>query len=368
MSKYALLSMMTFVEHKFKRDYPSFVWGKDICVNVRSDELEVSAVIPVLHEDRAAAPDALRAYRQAVRLGAEKRQGKNSPHIKFANADDDQKLISFVHKFGPVVVSSLRSEERPIPSKGPFDFQASETVLIAHQNLAELREERHVYHAALILMAELQLKKPNIQTIQDCIVEIVDRVHGWPKQWERERRLRENGLGYAPQPEWSFKEDNLRHLEMFSWQALRQSSGDPLRDAFMGMKPIDAGHYVLCELVNAFSPRVYPWGRAPVEAPPWDLTGGIRPVLYYILRREYLQAGGIGICRNTECRSLFEIERFGQEFCGDVCSRRQRQRDYWQKVGKKLRQRRAEISKSAGARQQVRTSAYNGNLKLPVRK
>jgi hypothetical protein len=348
---------MTFVEHTLERDYPPFVWAKDICVNVSPDEVEVSGVVPVSQEERASAPDALRGYRRAVRFGSEKRQGKNSPHIKFANADDDQKLIKFVHGFGPVVVSSLRTEERAISPKDPSDFQTSETVLIAHQNLAELREERQVYRAALVLMAELQLKKSNIKTIQDCIVEIVDSVHGWPSQWERERRLRQGGQGYAPQPEWSFNGDNLQYLETLRWQALRQSSVNPLRDAIRGIEPIDAGHYALCELVNAFRPLVYPWGHAPVEAPHWDLTAGIRPVLYYILRREYLQAGGIGICRNKECRSLFEIERFGQEFCGAVCSRLQRQRDYWQKAGKKLRQRRTEIGKLAGARRRGQTSA-----------
>jgi hypothetical protein len=368
MLNYALLSMMTFVEQESKRNYPSFVWGKDICVNVGPDELEVSAVVPVLQEDRAAAPDALQAYRRAIsRFGAQKRQGKNSPHIQFANADNDQKLIRFGQQFGPVVVSSLRREERAISPEGPFDFRTSQTVLVARQDLAELRDERQVYHAVLVLMAELQLKKSNIQTIQDCILEIVERVSEWPKQWERERQLRAGGQGYTPQPQWHFGEDNLRHLEMLRYCATRKSSGDPLREALTALKPISAGHYVMCELVNAFSPLVYPWGNTPVEAPHWDLTAGIRPVLYYMLRREYLQAGGIGICRNTECRDLFEIERSGQEFCSDVCSRLQRQREYWRKIGKKLRQRRTKIRKSASARQLGRTSVNKGDLKRPVR-
>jgi hypothetical protein len=108
------------------------------------------------------------------------------------------------------------------------------------------------------------------------------------------------------------------------------------------MHPIDAGHYSICELVNAFSSLVYPWGKTPIEAPHWDLTCGIRPVLYYILRREYLlKARSIGICRNTDCRQLFEIERFGQEFCSEECSRLLRQREYWKKRGKTLRKRRS---------------------------
>jgi hypothetical protein len=147
----------------------------------------------------------------------------------------------------------------------------------------------------------------------------------------------------AARPEASgrlFRQLNLEYLLRFRYQATCESSGDRLSDLLRGADPVRAGHNVICELVNAFNPLVYPWGNAPVEAPGLDLTGGIRPVLYYMLRREYLHAGGIGICRNTECRDLFEIERSGSEFCGDVCSRLQRQREYWRNRGKKMRKRR----------------------------
>mgnify|MGYP001468141631 CR=1 FL=1 len=335
---------MTFVERNNKLNYPPFVWGKDIRVEAGPGELVVSALMPVLQEDYNASPDALRAYRRSVRrFEGPKRQGKNSPHIQFANADSDQKLVKFVQRFGPVVVSSLSTEEREIPPEGPFGIETSQTTLIAHQNLAELRSERGAYQSALALVSELQPgKHPDIATLRRCVVEIVETVSEWPQQWERERLLRAGGQGYAGQPQWLFQQDNLEHLERYRHYVTRESSGDPLREA-LGMSPNSASHYVICEIVNAFAPLVYPWGDAPVEAPSWDLTGGIRPLLYYILRREYLQAGGIGICRNTECRDLFEIERFGQEFCGDVCSRLQRQREYWQTRGKKMRRRRIKI-------------------------
>src|SRR5437868_1832076 len=100
---------MTFVEHKKARDYPPLAWGKDISVRVCADELEVSGVVPIVRQDWDASPDALRAYRQAMsRFGGSKRQGKNSPHIQFANANDDEQLIRFVQQFGPVVACSMR--------------------------------------------------------------------------------------------------------------------------------------------------------------------------------------------------------------------------------------------------------------------
>ncbi len=295
--------------------YPSFVWAKDIKVNVGSQEIEVSGVIPILEEERDAAPDPLRAYRQAIsRYAGAKRQGKNSPHVQFANADNLQKQTAFLKHYGPVVISSARTEERPISSSDPFDFQLTETVVTARQSLVELRKEQLVYRSAAVLISELpSAKKADVATLRDCISTIVANVSEWPSQWERERRLRAGGLGFAMEPLWRFSDENLRHLEIWMWNAMRERSGDPFKDGF-GINPVHDGHNVICELINAFAPLVYPWGDSPVEAPSWDLSGGIRPILYYMLRREYLTGGGISLCRNSDCRSIFEIERSRQEF------------------------------------------------------
>lgn len=319
--------------------YPTFFWANKIKVIVGTEDLEVSGIIPVFQEDQNAAPDPLRAYRHAVsRYAGPKRQGKNSPHIQFANADNSQKQIAFVRQYGPVIVSSSRTEERAIPSE--FSYQMTETVIIALQNLEELEREHLVYRSAFVLLAELQRgKKSDIAIIRECASTIDKYVSEWPRQWKREQQLRANGQGYADRPQWLFGADNLEHLEIWAWNAMRETTGDELRDLMLGPDTIRAGHLLLCELVNAFAPVVYPWGDVPVEAPGLDLTGGIRPILYYILRREYLQRGGVAICRNTDCRALFEIERAGQEFCGEECSRLHRQREYWRTRGKKLRKR-----------------------------
>jgi hypothetical protein len=340
---------MAFVERSSKKPYPNFVWAKDISVKVCGDELEVSGIVVIDTEEGRAAPDFFREYRQAVsRYGGQKRQGKNSPHIHFANAETDEELINFVQRFGPIVVSSLRTEERStpyvidVPGVVHYEYSGDRTVLVARQVLAELRGERRAYHAAITLVSELQRNKDaDTQKIAESVSEILTNISKWPEQWERERRLRESGLGYARQPAWLFRQENLEYLKNYEYYASLEKTDDPMTSA-LRMDPIAAGHYSICEVVNAFSSLVYPWGKTPIEAPHWDLTGGIRPVLYYILRREYLlKARSIGICRNTDCRHLFEIERFGQEFCSEECSRLQRQREYWKERGKNLRKRRA---------------------------
>jgi len=255
-------------------------------------------------------------------------------------------------------------------SEGRFKIPIEKTIVIAQQNLAELKNERRIYRAALALVAEFgRGKECDRVSARDCLFEIVEHVSVWPKQWQRERQLRLSVQGYAHQPEWFFGQDNLNELQNVSdcVDSIPPIYGfypasSPLSD------PIQAGHWVICVLVNTFRPVVYYWGNRPVEAPGWDLTGGIRPILYYILRREYLKVRGVGICRNTECRDVFEIERSGQEFCGEECSRRQRQREYWQNRGKKMRKRRLKTRESSSARQLGRTSANKGDLKSPIRK
>jgi hypothetical protein len=77
----------------------------------------------------------------------------------------------------------------------------------------------------------------------------------------------------------------------------------------------------ICELVNMFPALAFP---NPSEMHSY-IRFGIRPLLYSVLRREFLQPRDVGICANTQCRDFFDIERAGQQYCNEVCSRRQRQ-------------------------------------------
>lgn len=339
---------MKFVE---QTPFPPFVWAKDISVELCGNELEVSGTAVLSDDDARVSPDPLREYRQALR--SEKRQGKKAPHVQFANADSDKKLIDFVRRFGPVVAKSLRTEDlhsqrsEDVVGLGEITLPRTRTILVARQDLEELRTEAQTYDALLKLISELRSEKQSSvpKYVRDvffpeCVSMIVRNVSLWPRQWERERELRASGQGYAAEPEWLFRPDNLQHLQQFQDWATRPESKDPMREA-LAIDPIHAAHLVICELINAFNPRVYLWGDTPVEAPGFDLTGGIRPVLYYILRRQYLlESRSIRICRNRDCRQLFEIERQGEEFCRDECSRHQRQREYYHKRGKGLRKRR----------------------------
>jgi hypothetical protein len=186
------------------------------------------------------------------------------PLLNHASAERRQIMKQMAVSPKDPLVRSIRAEERDISTDDPFDFRTTQTVLVARQNLAELRSERAAYHSALALVSELQRgKRSDSATIRGCVLKIVENVSEWPQQWQRERHLRASGQGYGTQPTWLFQQDNLEHPETWKYFATRERSGDPMRDALSGPDPIRAGHNVLCELINAFGPRVYAWGQYP---------------------------------------------------------------------------------------------------------
>jgi hypothetical protein len=357
--------MLTIVEHNPKMkpeykpgvEYPSLAWGGEISVRIQATELEVTGVVTSNGIDRAN-HDPLWAYMQSmskVPIGS-KRRGTKSPHIKFADADTDEKLIGFVQEFGPVVVESAHFKDREGPVEGSYGIPQIDRLIVAIQDLEELRNERIAYHSALALVSELQQRGGcSIEIIQHHVTEIVEKVSAWPAQWIRERRLRNkrnNRVGTAFEPHWRFQKQNLETLRRLRYEVMHPSSAGKSVDLIMRMDPRRAADWVICDLINAFSPSVYPYANGPVEAPILDIRPGIRPVLYYILRREYLNGGSLGICRNVVCRKLFELERSGNQYCSGKCSLRQRQSEYWIKTGKKRRRKRMKAAKKSKRAQQ----------------
>lgn len=312
---------MTFVERKTW----GVQWGdppnKRSCLDVKLENgcLRVVGLLPL--ETTSNACDLLQQYQMARKdLSIGKgRTGKNSPHVRFANADTDEKLFAFVRQFGPVVAKSVYSnferpqEGVPEPSWPPR--------LTAEQDMNELRSERLLYHSALNLVIELGQPEANAVLIQNCIKEIADKVSDWPRQWKREKRLRQTSQIF-----W--------RISLESVQRIRQLSTAIQPDPFLP-RSLD-GRIVICELLNAFRGVIFP-NLLEFHS---SIRYGIRPLLYSILRRELLYPRDIAACANTQCREFFEIERAGQRFCCDACSRHQRQREYWQNCGRKLRENR----------------------------
>lgn len=283
---------------------------KEIRLSVRrvGDKLQIRGRFPT-YTDKGRPTDVLHQYETArkSRSVGKKRTGKDSPHIRFANAKTDEDLIAFVRCFGPVVARSVKLEGGP------------PVALIATQDMEELRNEHATYRAALTLLMELRQRQFDYAIAQSLIREIAAKISDWPRQWERERSEGKQ------EPFWKLSASSIARIQQLSY-----GLSDDL------LPPNLDGRIVICELLNAFRATVFP---NPVEMHT-SIRFGIRPLLYAILRREFLYPHETSICKNGWCRHFFEIERAGQQFCSSECSRQQRQRDYWKKRGKKLRARR----------------------------
>jgi hypothetical protein len=228
---------------------------------------------------------------------------------------------------------SLNSEDKEITR----EQRPLEILQTARQDLQELKNEQRIYKAAFNLILELAKEGSEYEpeSANRWIAEIAHGISDWPRQWSREKKQR------GKNPLWRAPRESIQRIA---------APGSMSCDAILPPQ-VDA-RIVLCELLNVFPSLAFP-NRIEMYS---YVQFGIRPLLYGILRREFLQPRDVARCANTQCREFFEVDRQGQQFCSWECSQQQRQRDYWQSRGKNARKERL------AARNKAR------NLKLPTGK
>jgi len=286
------------------------------------NKITISAVMPrYVSENRPT--DLMRQYGSA-RQAHKKMKGssKDAPHIRFANANSDDELIEFIRSFGPVVAKTCTLLLDQVEKDPPIDgIQQVDLTMRADQNLAELRNEQRIYQAALWLVLELQRPEKQYDTEEASIKiqKIASLVRGWPLQWRRERKA----CGQAPL--WKVRSGTIERLDALS----------KLHSDVFLLPQVDA-RIAVCQLLNVFPALVFP---NPLEMHSY-LRYGIRPLLYALLRREFVNTFDAAVCANPQCREFFEVDRAGKQYCSSECSRKHRQREYWQTRGKTRRDKR----------------------------
>jgi hypothetical protein len=296
--------------------------------------------------------DVFLQYRSSLRSEfAQKNTSQNSPHVRFANAHNDDQLIAFVRDFGAFSPSGAGEFEGPPETDWAM-------MVCAIEELPTLRREQRTYAAALQLLTEVKVakKESDVSAIKKSIETIADGIAFWPEQWEAESKWLKSHV-FSPIG-WHFDRNHRDYIWRLRWrlcppevvpeptsvrsadldwrlQALNQSVIKPIES------PHRAAHLVLCELLNAFATEVQCFGDSAIETiPPVAVLFGIRPAMYLILRHEYLGNTAIRVCHNNRCRCFFESGRSGQVFCSPGCSQTSRQRKYWQTSGADLRHKR----------------------------
>ena len=312
-------------------NYGPSVWASEIIVAVRGDRLLISGKVPFSDSDLKSSDDLFLTYLQ-TRESPKKGARNQSAHLQFANARNDEDLIAFARRFGPVAASEVNLER--CADDGSEDLGSRE-IVNAVQGLKELGREQGIYRACLRLLGELVRgeKDASLAVIRECASFVVPGVSQWLRDWDRECVSR-NRKKLGP-PSWQFQTEDYNALLRFQAMAGSEPCG------LAGYDPFRAGHEVLCGILNAFPTRIEFLLDRPVETiPPESLLYGVRPLLYLILRHEYLTQIGMEVCANSACGRLFVIERLHQKFCDEACSRRFRQRQYWADRGS---QRRAQL-------------------------
>jgi hypothetical protein len=233
----------------------------------------------------------------------------SEPHLRFANADTDEKLIAFVKDFGPVLAwSDVEGEE-----EGKADRIKGKVKASAEESLQLLRAERDRFASLLRLIGFL--KEPVF--VRKAVVAATEEVH--------QRYL---AYGDRPVPISS------------SRLAIRKELGD-----------VDLEAWVLDDILgfleaNRFRAQVVSAGpkKRPmlVVLPEVRMARNFRGVLYGLLLRELEGTGLVRKCDNKGCGVTFRPDRVNQLFCNKWCGWKAASNKYWEKgLGRLRRQERA---------------------------
>lgn len=285
------------------------IWAEGISVEQKTSALIVSGKNHVDEPvgDVAVVNDLL-AQSVPVAWWAEDRR-KKPPHVAFANATTEAKLIEFVKIWGPV-----DGTPEVCFIEGPSYTSDRGWKLVVRQNLRRLRFEQRTFSGAARLVAEIQCHKPDPERIFNCLAQL--RIG--PKQ-------------------------------SFSGFARDRTLADVVEVAESG----------LCELLDQFPARLFPTTAGPVEFPPMDLRGsrgrGVKHILYGFLRLEYLRRErlGLGVC--PKCNEVFAKERRGAVYCSELCSKQHRSLEYYREHGRARRLRKAATAKQHHSRSTAST-------------
>ncbi len=161
--------------------YFPVTWASDISAGIDGEQLFVSGKLPMMESDWESHRDAHLLYLSSInwRFGEKHSSGK-SPHIRFANADNDEKLIEFVREFGPVVAAYVKVIEPDLNQGTLLEDESADlrSTIAAFQDLATLRRERIIYAGALRLLGELKRGRDQacIANIRQDVANIVQGV------------------------------------------------------------------------------------------------------------------------------------------------------------------------------------------------
>jgi hypothetical protein len=101
---------------------------------------------------------------------------------------------------------------------------------------------------------------------------------------------------------------------------------------------IAKGRVLLCHILNAFPAKLTDYNGIPFEMPSEDVSAGILPVLYQLLRSDYLRDARIARCAWKDCTKWFRVGGHESPCCSPEHSLKYRQSKYYRVKGKAARE------------------------------
>jgi hypothetical protein len=293
-----------------------------------------------------------------------RRDVRSAPHIEFSNARTDDELVAFISRYGPI----WSEHTIPTPSKDASDDELSpyeEETVTRLQSLEQARRDQAVFSDLVRLVAALApegSKKPRRAARNEKLEELLMG----PEEGPLLKALRHCASSLVS----SGKSIGLKHWSG-SASSLVSAGTVALSRSEVTLRLAREAHETICDYLNRnifhlvpfFDSTAKVWRTALL---PNVSSHGIRPALYLMLREDYARGRQLGICGRQKCASAFLVKRLGQRYCCDDCSRKQRQKDYYQRKGKFTRRKRQRLARGVSRRlHRIRSRLLRMKMRSP---
>jgi hypothetical protein len=307
---------MKYVE----RSIPSFRWADEIEISNNDGIVRFFGKKLFAGQKPAVKRDLFAEYLRNI-SSTQAGDEQNAPHYLFANAKSEPELLAFFERFGPVSIEP--ASLRIMPNK-----ENTAVLIEASQSWESLRREHQIYLSLLTLYREVHSGQPNCETLHAAAVNLRNGCSFWVEQFKRETKTEQLDLRLSEDPRWIWNE--ARQIDI-------QGRVEAITSAILGSPdPIDAtglaverSHVLLCTFLNAFPPTITRSERSTVEAVSDNLAFGIRHLLYFLIRKDYLAKARISTCAWDACARWFRVGTKGSPCCSPEHGERFRQWKYY---------------------------------------
>jgi len=265
------------------------------------------------------------------------------------------------------------------------------------QDLETLRKEQLIFSSMFSLYREVHSRDPRPESIFDSARRVQAGAADWVRQFEEQeadaRRVDDN-FGMPARRRWQdmpWRWNRERQTQLQMWvEGIRGlSRGDssaPEAAAFaivqrLGIKDpsmtfrvpeppvndknlrrcVNAGHMVLCEVLNAFPLNLTRFDDTTRELPGEDLLLGIRHVLYFMLRADYWKKSLVAQCAWKDCRIWFRVGPQESPCCCAEHALKFRQWKYYHESKGK----RTSVARYRKAKKETKTTSERKERKKP---